>query len=106
MRATLRDGSGAGQSLQACIASDHGRLDLEGVLVGSVDAWKEQIILVLKHPREPTYAKFDSPVCPASRCTFTVTVNPGSGSWWVIPQWKLADGGYQSTGSPSPSITQ
>ena len=104
MRATQLDGTGVGQSLQACVASDHGHLDLMGVLTGSVDAWKEQIILVLKHPRQPTYEKLISPVCTTSTCTYQVAVNPGHGSWWVIPQWR-ADGGYQSTGQPSPPVT-
>jgi hypothetical protein len=30
-------------------------------------------------------------------------VNPGHGSWWVIPQWRV-NGGYQSTGQPSPTV--
>jgi transcriptional regulator with XRE-family HTH domain len=105
MRATLREGSAVGQRLEACIASDHGQLDLKGVLTGSVNAWKEQIILVLKHPRQPTYEKLISPVCTTSTCTYQVVVNPGRGSWWVIPQWKRSDGGYQSTGRPSPPVT-
>jgi transcriptional regulator with XRE-family HTH domain len=105
MRATLWDGSGVDQRLQACIASEHGHLDLKGVLKGSVSAWKEQIILVLKHPRQPTWEKLISPVCTASTCTYQVSVNPGQGSWWVIPQWERSDGGYQSTGQPSPPVT-
>ena len=104
MRATLLDGSGVGQSLQACIASDHGHLDLKGVLQGSVGAGKEQIILILKHPRQPTYEKLISPVCTTSTCTYQVPVNPGHGSWRVIPQWR-SDGRYQSTGQPSPPVT-
>jgi transcriptional regulator with XRE-family HTH domain len=105
MRATLWEGNGIGQRLQACIAAEHGQLDLKGVLTGSVNAWKEQIILVLKHPRQPTYEKLTSPVCTTSTCTYQVAVNPGPGSWWVIPQWKRSDGGYQSTGQPSPPVT-
>jgi transcriptional regulator with XRE-family HTH domain len=105
MRATLWQGSGVDQRLQACIASDHGHLDLKGVLTGSVNAWKEQIILVLKHPRQPTYEKLISPVCTTSTCIYQVAVNPGYGSWWVIPQWERSDGGYQSTGQPSPPVT-
>jgi DNA-binding SARP family transcriptional activator len=104
MRATLWDGNAVDQSLQACIASDHGHLTLKGVLQGSVDAWKEQIILVLKHPRQPTYEKLISPVCTTSTCTYQVPVNPGHGSWWVIPQWR-AHGSYQSTGQPSLPVT-
>jgi hypothetical protein len=105
MRATLWEGNGIGQRLQACIATDHGHLDLKGVLTGSVNAWKEQIILVLKHPRQPTYEKLVSPVCTTPTCTYQVAVNPGQGSWWVIPQWRRSDGGYQSTGQPSPPVT-
>jgi DNA-binding SARP family transcriptional activator len=104
MSATLLDGSEAHQSLQACMASDHGHLDLKGVLKDSVDAWKEQIILILKHPRQPTYEKLISPVCTTSTCIYQVLVNPGHGSWWVVPQWR-ADGRYQSTGHPSPPVT-
>jgi DNA-binding SARP family transcriptional activator len=105
MRATLWDGDGIGQRLQACVAPDHGHLDLKGVLTGTVKAWGEQIILVLKHPRQPTYEKLISPVCTSSTCVYQVAVNPGHGSWWVIPQWKRLDGGYQSTGQPSPPVT-
>jgi DNA-binding SARP family transcriptional activator len=104
MRATRLDGDAIGQSLQACIAPDHGQLDLKGVLDGAVAAWKEQIILILKHPRQPTYEKLISPLCTTSTCIYQVRVNPGHGSWWVIPQWR-AGGGYQSTGQPSPSVT-
>lgn len=104
MHVTLQKGGAVDQDLQACIASDHGHLDLRGVLQGSVEAWKEQITLVLKHPRQPTYEKLVSPVCSASTCTYQIPVNPGPGSWWVIPQWR-AKGGYQSTGQPSPAVT-
>jgi DNA-binding SARP family transcriptional activator len=104
LRATLLDGSAVDQSLQACVASNHGQLDLKGVLQGSVSAWKEQIILILKHPRQPTYEKLVSPVCATSTCVYQVPVNPGHGSWWVIPQWRT-QGGYQSTGQPSPTVT-
>jgi len=101
---TLQSGGAVNQNLQACIVSDDGHLDVKGVLQGSVDAWKEQITLILKHPRQPTYEKLVSPVCTASTCTYQVPVNPGPGSWWVIPQWR-ANGGYQSTGRPSPTVT-
>lgn len=104
MSATLLDGSAAGQSLQACIASDHGHLDLKGVLKDSVDAWKEQVILILKHPGQPTYEKLISPVCTTSTCIYQIAENPGHGSWRVVPQWR-AGGGYQSTGQPSPPVT-
>jgi DNA-binding SARP family transcriptional activator len=104
MRATMWNGGSTGQSLQGCIAYDHGHLDLKGVLQGSVDAWKEQIILVLKHPRQPTYEKLISPVCTTSTCIYQVPVNPGHGSWWVIPQWR-SHGSYQSTGQPSLPVT-
>ena len=104
MSATLRDGHAAGQSLQACIASDHGHLVLKGVLKGSVNAWKEQVILVLKHPGPTTYGKSMSPVCTTSTCVYQVAENPGHGSWLVVPQWR-ADGRYQSTGQPSPPVT-
>jgi DNA-binding SARP family transcriptional activator len=104
MRATMWNGRPAGQSLQGCIAYDHGHLDLKGVLQGSVDAWKEQIVLVLKHPRQPTYERLISPVCTTSTCTYQVLVNPGHGSWWVIPQWR-SHGSYQSTGQPSLPVT-
>jgi len=100
---TLQGGSAVNQSMQACIVSDHGHLDLKGVLHGSVDVWKEQITLVLKHPRQPTYEKLVSPVCTTSTCTYQVPVDPGHGSWWVIPQWRV-NGGYQSTGQPSPTV--
>ena len=103
MHVTLQGGSAVDQSLQACIVSDHGHLDIKGILQGSVDVWKEQITLVLKHPRQPTYEKLVSPVCTTSTCTYQVPVNPGHGSWWVIPQWR-ANGGYQSTGQPSPTV--
>ncbi len=103
MNITLRGGSTVNQSLQACILSDHAHLDLKGVLQGSVGLWKEQITLVLKHPRQPTYEKLVSPVCAKSTCTYQVPVNPGHGWWWVIPQWR-ANGGYQSTGRPSPTV--
>ena len=104
MPITLQGGNAVNQSLQACIVSDHGHLDLKGVLQGSVDVWKEQITLILKHPRQPTYEKLVSPVCTTSTCTYQVPVSPGHGSWWVIPQWR-ANGGYQSTGQPSPTVT-
>ena len=104
MRSTMWNGAPAGQSLQACIADDHGHLALRGVIQGSVDAWKEQIILVLKHPRQPTYEKLVSPVCTTSTCIYQVPVNPGHGSWWVIPQWR-SHGSYQSTGQPSLPVT-
>jgi len=104
MSATLRDGRAAGQSLQACIESDHGHLVLKGVLKGSVGMWKEQIILVLKHPGPTTYQKPVSPVCTTSTCIYQVAENPGRGSWLVVPQWR-ADGRYQSTGQPSPPVT-
>jgi DNA-binding SARP family transcriptional activator len=103
MHVTLQGGSAVDQSLRACIVSDHGHLDIKGILEGSVDVWKEQITLVLKHHRQPTYEKLVSPVCTTSTCTYVVPVNPGHGSWWVIPQW-LANGGYQSTGQPSPTV--
>jgi DNA-binding SARP family transcriptional activator len=101
---TLHGGGAVNQNLQACIVSDHGHLVLKGVLQGSVHAWKEQITLVLKHPRQPTYEKLVSPVCTTSTCTYEVPVNPGHGSWWVIPQWRV-NGGYQSTGQQSPAVT-
>lgn len=104
MPATTLNGSPAFQTLQACIAYDHGHLDLKGVLDGSVDARKEQIILVLKHPRQPTYKKLISPVCTTSTCIYQVPVNPGHGTWWVIPQWR-AHGRFQSTGQVSPPVT-
>jgi DNA-binding SARP family transcriptional activator len=104
MHVTLEGGSTVNQSLQACIDSDDGHLKLKGVLQGSVDAWKEQITLILKHPRQPTYERLVSPVCTTSTCTYQVPVNPGHGSWWVIPQWQIK-GGYQSTGQPSPTVT-
>jgi DNA-binding SARP family transcriptional activator len=103
-RAKIHHGSLIDQRLQACIASDHGHVDLEGLLLGSDDAWKEQIILVLRHPGQPAYKKLVSPVCAASTCIYKVMVDPGSGSWQVMPQWS-SDGGYQSTGKSSPSIT-
>jgi DNA-binding SARP family transcriptional activator len=104
-RAKMHHGSLIDQRLQACIASDHGHVDLEGFLVGSVDALKERIILNLRHPGQPAYKRLISPVCTASTCRYQVTVsNPGSGSWQVMPQWS-SDGGYQSTGKSSPSIT-
>jgi DNA-binding SARP family transcriptional activator len=101
---TLQGGNAVNQSLQACIVSDHGHLAVKGVLQGSVSVWKEQITLILKHPREQTYEKLVSPVCTTSTCTYQVPVDPGHGSWWVIPQWR-ANGGYQSTGQPSPTVT-
>ena len=101
---TLRDGSPVGQSLQACIASDHGHLELKGVLKGSVDARHEQIVLILKRPGPLTFEKLISSVCTRSVCTYQVSVNPGHGSWRDVPQWH-ANGVYQSTGQPSPVVT-
>ena len=104
-RAKVHHGSLIDQRLQACIASDHNHLDLEGFLLGSVDAWKERIILVLRHPGQPAYKKLISPLCTASTCIYQTTVgNPGPGSWQVLPQWS-SDGGYQSTGKTSPPVT-
>lgn len=104
VRVTLYDGTEVGQSLQACLTSDHGHLDMKGVLEGSVDAWKEQIILIVKHPNQPTYEKLYSPVCTTSTCVYQVPLNPGHGSWRIVPQWR-ANGVYQSTGQPSPPVT-
>jgi DNA-binding SARP family transcriptional activator len=104
-RAKIHHGSLIDQRLQACIASDPGHVQLEGSLVGSVDAWKERIILVLRHPGQPAYKRLISPVCTASTCIYQITVDdPGPGSWQVMPQWS-SDGGYQSTGKSSPSVT-
>jgi DNA-binding SARP family transcriptional activator len=104
IQVTLHTGGAVEQNLRACIVSDHGHLDLKGVLQGSVHAWNEQITLILKHPRQPTYEKLVSPVCTTSTCTYQVPVNPGHGSWWVIPQWRV-NGLFQSTGRPSPVVT-
>lgn len=101
--AKMHHGSLIDQMLQGCVASDQGHVDLEGFLVGSVDAWKEQIILVLRHPGQPAYRRLISPTCTASTCVYRITVDPGPGSWQVMPQWS-SDGRYQSTGESSPSI--
>jgi transcriptional regulator with XRE-family HTH domain len=105
-RAKIHHGSLIDQWMRACIASDHGHVDLEGFLVGSVGAWKEQIILNLRRPGQPPDVRLSSPVCTASPCVYRVTLDPdpASGSWQVMPQWS-SDGGYQSTGKSSPSIT-
>jgi hypothetical protein len=104
--ATLWKTSGdIGQTLQACIRADHGHLDLEGVLTGSVNAWKEQIVLNLRDSRQESRGKFYSPVCTNSLCIYTVAVQPGRGKWTVFPQWERQDGDYQSTGPESPFIT-
>jgi DNA-binding SARP family transcriptional activator len=104
-RAKVHHGSLIGQTLQACIASDHSHVALEGFLLGSNDAWKERIILVLRHPGQLAYKRLISPMCTESTCIYKVTMDdPGPGSWQVLPQWS-SDGGYQSTGKSSPSIT-
>lgn len=105
-RAKIHHGSLIDQWMQACIASDHGHVDLEGFLVGSVGAWKEQIILNLRRPGQRPYIRLSSQLCTASPCVYRVTVDPdpAPGSWQVLPQWS-SDGGYQSTGKSSPSIT-
>jgi transcriptional regulator with XRE-family HTH domain len=103
--AKMHHGSLINQILQACIASNHGHVEVEGTLVGSVDAWNERIILVLRHPGQPAYRRLISPTCTASTCVYRTTVapDPGPGSWQVMPQWS-SDGDYQSTGKSSPSI--
>lgn len=100
----LHDGSAVGQSLRACIASDHGHLELKGVLQGSVDAWAEQIVLIVTHPGPVAGRKFISPPCNRSTCTYQVEVNPGPGSWRLVPQWHM-EGHYQSTVRGSPTVT-
>lgn len=100
----LRDRSAIGQSLQACIAPDHGHLDLKGVLQGSVDGWNEQIILIIERPWVPHGRKLISPACTKSTCIYQVEVNPGHGPWRVVPQWRM-DGHYQSTVRGSPAVT-
>ena len=103
--AKVHHGTLIDQTLRACIASDHSHVALEGFLLGSDDAWKERIILVLRHPGQLAYKRLISPMCTASTCIYKVTMDdPGPGSWQVMPQWS-SDGVYQSTGKSSPSIT-
>jgi hypothetical protein len=88
------------QTLQACIRVHNGKLDLRGILDGTIAAWEEQIVLVLKDSAQNDGGYYYSPVCTATDCVFTVAaVPPSRGEWTVLPEWERYNGNYQSAGS-------
>jgi hypothetical protein len=96
--ATLSSGKASGQTLQACIRVNDGKLDLTGMLNGTKNGWKEQIILVLQGSAQDNGRSYTSPVCTTSDCTFTASLVPASGEWTVLPQW-VRKGSTQSAGN-------
>jgi hypothetical protein len=94
-------GEDTGQTLQACIRVDNGKLELKGTLSPTVASWNEQIILVLKDANEQDHGRYESAACSAADCTYSVTITPPSrGKWTVLPEWERYLGGdnFQSTG--------
>ncbi|HXT91052.1 MAG TPA: serine/threonine-protein kinase [Trebonia sp.] len=94
-------GEDTGQTLQACIRVDDGKLELRGTLSPTVASWNEQIILVLKDANEQDHGRYESAACSAADCTYSVTITPPSrGKWTVLPEWERYLGGdnFQSTG--------
>jgi hypothetical protein len=78
----------------------NGKLDLHGVLDGTVTSWKEQLILVLKDSAQDNIAAYHSPVCTSADCVYTVDVTPPSnGQWTVLPEWTRYAGNFQSAGA-------
>jgi serine/threonine-protein kinase len=94
-------GADTGQTLQACIRVDNGKLELKGTLSLTVASWNEQIILVLKDASEQDHGRYESAACSAADCTYSITITPpSSGKWTVLPEWERYLGGddFQSTG--------
>jgi serine/threonine-protein kinase len=102
--ATLYHGQPTGQTIQACIRTYHGLLDLYGVLTGTRNGWKERVVLILKAPGHGKQ-QYASPICTTSTCVYKISVKPASGSWAVSPVWERYNNMYyQSTGDKSPSV--
>jgi hypothetical protein len=76
----------------------NGRLGLHGVLVGTVKAWHEQIVLLLEDGAGNVAGTYYSPVCATVTCTFTITAAPADGQWTVLPQWARYGGTIMSAG--------
>jgi serine/threonine protein kinase, bacterial len=94
-------GEDTGQTLQACIRVDDGKLELRGTLSPTVVSWNEQIILVLKDVNQQDHGRYISPTCTTADCSFDVTITPpSSGQWTVLPEWErfLGSNDFQSTG--------
>ena len=99
LAAATMAGSGrdTGQTLQACIRVNDGKLDLLGTLNGTRTGWHEQVILTLEDSAQDGNGTYTSPVCMTSDCTFSTSLVPASGEWTVLPQW-TKNGSVQSAG--------
>ncbi len=99
-----RTGLPSGQTLQGCIRVYNGQVEVQGTLSGVVLPWSEQIRLALRNGAAgPAAQVWFSPICQDTTCVFTASINPGAGTWYVLPGW-LRLGNFQSLGSPSPSV--
>lgn len=96
--AATKSGKATGQTLQACIRVNDGKLDLTGTLNDTKSGWHEQIVLVLEDSAQGGNGSYTSPACIASDCTFSTSLVPADGEWTVLPEW-VKNGKIQSSGS-------
>ena len=98
--AATKSGSGkaTGQTLQACIRVNDGKLDLTGTLNSTKNGWHEQIVLVLEDSSQGGNGSYTSSACIASDCTFSTSLVPADGKWTVLPEW-VKNGKVQSSGN-------
>jgi hypothetical protein len=69
------------------------------VLGGTVKAWHEQIVLLLKDAAGNVAGTYYSPICTTVTCTFTMTTVPADGQWTVLPEWARYGGNIMSAGN-------
>jgi serine/threonine-protein kinase len=96
-------GKDTGQTLQACIRVNGGKLDLTGTLDGTRTGWHEQIVLVLEDSSQDGNATYTSPVCTAAECTYSTSLVPADGEWTVLPEW-IKSGVVQSSGDEPAAV--
>ena len=102
--ATLRlTGADTGQTIQGCIRVYNGLIEIEGILTGVNLAWSEQVHLGLRDGVPSDAELFSSPTCTSSTCTYTTSLNPGAGDWFVVAGW-MRFGNFQSGAVGSPSV--